>query len=71
LLAAFTRTQSALGGQTGVKVYVHPEAKDAPKEAAKALVAALIDAGFEAEVRAKNNPGHPDDGLAINVGTKY
>lgn len=58
------------GGITGVLVYSHPQASPRTRAAAAALVKALNDAGIQAEARDKNAPGHPDDIVILNVGTK-
>jgi hypothetical protein len=59
-----------LGGIAGVQVYVHPEASTKAHDAAAALVKALSESGFETNLRFMNDPGHPTERLALNIGTK-
>jgi hypothetical protein len=59
-----------LGGIEGVQVYVHPEASSNAKSAADALVAALNAEGISTVLRQQNSPGHPNEKLYINVGSK-
>lgn len=59
-----------LGGIEGVQVYVHPEASSNAKSAADALVAALNAEGISAVLRQQNNPGHPNEKLYVNIGSK-
>lgn len=58
------------GGLVGVDVYVHPESDQRIQQAAAALVRTLNEHGIVAELRHKNDPGHPDDKIMLSVGAK-
>jgi len=58
------------GGIEGVLVYSHPEASSQTRAAAAALVKALNAAGIEAVAHDKDAPGHPDELITLNVGSK-
>ncbi len=58
------------GGVIGIFVNVHPEADRRVKEAATALVSALNEQAVAAELRDKNDPGHPDQRITFSIGSK-
>jgi hypothetical protein len=66
-----TEWHGLFGGIVGVMVWFHPEADERTKEAASALVAALLAEGLHAEPRRqnpKNNPKH--NRIDLSVGAK-